>query len=195
MKKIYTLCLLLAMAGALLSGCAGTQMNGHTENTSAPDTESTLRAGGGEDSSSVTFAASDMEGNTVSSDIFAETKLTMVNVWATYCGPCLREMPELGELAGAYAPDQFRIVGIISDVMEGADGKAMDLAADLIEQTGADYTHLLLNESLYYALLTDVTAVPTTFFIDENGAILDTVVGAMEKSAWEEKINALLEEK
>ncbi|MDE7223703.1 MAG: TlpA family protein disulfide reductase, partial [Acetatifactor sp.] len=81
-----------------------------------------------------------------------------------------------------------------SDVMEGADQKTLDLAADLIEQTGADYTHLLLNEALYYALLTDVSAVPTTFFINENGEILDTVIGSMEKSAWEEKVNALLEE-
>ena len=64
----------------------------------------------------------------------------------------------------------------------------------LVQQTGAAYPHLLLNESLYYGLLLDVTAVPTTFFIDGNGAIVDTVIGAMEKSAWEEKINGLLEE-
>ena len=117
----------------------------------------------------------------------------MINVWATYCNPCLREMPDLGELAGEYGADEFRIVGVISDVMEGSDQKILDYAADLVEQTGADYPHLLRNESLYYALLTDVVAVPTTFFIDENGVILDTVVGSMKKSAWEEKINGLLE--
>lgn len=181
MEKICRLCLiLLAVSSALLSGCAKTGINGRTESEDA--------------SSSITFEALDMEGNTVSAEIFAETKLTMVNIWATYCNPCLREMPGLGELAGEYAPEEFRIVGVISDVMEGADQKTIDLAASLIEQTGADYPHLLLNESLYYALLTDVTAVPTTFFIDENGEILDTVIGSMEKSAWEEKINALLEE-
>ena len=134
-----------------------------------------------------------MEGNAVSSEIFSEAKLTMVNVWATYCNPCLREMPGLGELAGEYASDEFQIVGVISDVLEGSDQRTLDYAADLVEQTSADYTHLLLNESLYYALLTDVSAVPTTFFIDEDGVILDTVVGSMEKSAWEEKINELLE--
>ena len=71
----------------------------------------------------------------------------------------------------------------------------MDMAEELIEQTGAAYTHLPINESLYNALLTDVAAVPTTFFFDENGVLLDTVVGAMEKSAWEEKIDGLLAEK
>ena len=64
---------------------------------------------------------------------------------------------------------------------------------DLVAQTGADYPHLLLNESLYTALLKEVSAVPTTFFVNQDGQILDTVIGAMEKSAWEEQIDALLE--
>lgn len=194
MKRMCRLCiLLLAISSVLLSGCARTGISGRTEGSSARESENTLPPESENSSSSITFEALDMEGNTVSAGIFAETKLTMVNVWATYCNPCLREMPGLGELAGEYAPEEFRIVGVISDVMEGADQKSIDLAASLIEETGADYLHLLLNESLYYALLTDVTAVPTTFFIDKNGEILDTVVGSMEKSAWEERINALLE--
>lgn len=196
MKKICRLCiLLLAISSVLLGGCARTGIDGRTEGSPAQEAENTLSPENKDGLSSITFEALDMEGNTVSAGIFAETKLTMVNVWATYCNPCLREMPGLGELAGEYAPEEFRIVGVISDVVEGADQKSIDLAASLIEETGADYPHLLLNESLYYALLTDVAAVPTTFFIDENGEILDTVVGSMEKSAWEERINALLEEK
>ncbi len=195
MKIKSKLCLLLlVVSGFLLTGCAKAEMKENTESAPAQETGSTLSSESGNDSTAIAFEALDMEGNTVSANIFAETKLTMVNVWATYCNPCLREMPGLGELAGEYAPEEFRIVGVISDVMEGADQKTMDLAADLIEQTGAGYTHLLLNESLYYALLTDVTAVPTTFFINEDGEILDIVIGSMEKSAWEEKVNALLEE-
>ena len=143
--------------------------------------------------SQIVFTCQDMDGNAVSEVVFSESKLTMVNVWATYCNPCLREMPGLGELAGEYETEEFQIIGIISDVMEGADAATMDNAAALIEMTGADYIHLLLNESVFYALLTDVTAVPTTFFVNENGEVIDTVIGAMEKTAWEEKINALLE--
>lgn len=103
-------------------------------------------------------------------------------------------MPGLGELPALYAPEDFQLIGIISDVTEDADDAILQNAAELVEQTGAGYSHLLLNDSLYTALLTDVSAVPTTFFIDQNGQILDTVIGAMERSAWEEKINALLEQ-
>ena len=96
----------------------------------------------------------------------------------------------LGELAADYDAEQFQIIGIVSDVLEGEDQSSVE---SLVAQTSANYTHLLLNESIYYGLLTDVSAVPTTFFLDENGIVLDTVIGAMEKSAWEAKINGLLE--
>lgn len=140
----------------------------------------------------VVFEGQDVEGNTFSSDVFAESKITMINVWATYCNPCLSEVPGLGELAEEYEPADFQIIGIISDVQEGADDRALEYVSELIEQTGADYPHLLLNESLYRGLLTEVSAVPTTFFLNEKGEILDVVIGAMKKSAWEEKINTLL---
>ena len=191
-KKTFILPLFLSVI--LLGGCAGgnTQVKNETEKSvqqEAPITLPTELAG------QAGFEAHDMEGNTVSQEIFAESKLTMVNVWATYCNPCLREMPALGELAQAYDAGDFKIIGIISDVPENAEEEAIGIAEELIEQTGAAYTHLMINESIYNALLTDVAAVPTTFFFDENGILLDTVVGAMEKSAWEEKINGLLAER
>lgn len=141
----------------------------------------------------IDFEGQDLEGNRITSDIFTESKLTMVNVWATYCGPCLSEMPDLGELAGEYSPEDFQIIGIVSDVREGKNAEDVEYAASLIELTGADYTHLLLNDSIMEALLEDVDGVPTTFFVDENGVILDTVEGAKKKSYWKEKIDALLE--
>ena len=153
------------------------------ESVAAPETEQSDLA--------IDFEGTDIEGNIVTSDIFLQSKLTMVNVWATYCNPCLSEMPGLGELADEFDTEEFQIIGIISDVVEGEE---QEVAEELIEKTQADYTHLLLNKSIYNALLTDVAAVPTTFFVDENGIVLDTVVGAMKKTAWEEKINALLEE-
>ncbi len=180
MKKGKKLFSLFAIMCILLTGCSGERESGTEKEENNP--------------AQVTFEGLSIEGETVSSAIFSDSKLTMVNVWATYCNPCLREMPGLGELANEYSSEEFQIIGIISDVQEGADEKILDYAAGLIQQTGADYTHLILNESVYNALLTDVSAVPTTFFIDQDGVILDTVVGSMEKKAWEELINALLEE-
>lgn len=203
MKKLYKILFgILMLSIVLLSGCTGNTAEGTAENSpkaetvseapteSAPSTEPELSGEETPPRWEVTFEGTDMEGNTVLSDIFSQSKLTMINVWATYCGPCLSEMPELGELAAEYAPEEFQIIGIISDVLEGED---QSYAESLVEQTGANYTHLLLNESIYYALLTDVTAVPTTFFLDTEGTVLGVAIGSRDKAAWGEIINGLLE--
>ena len=115
----------------------------------------------------------------------------MVNVWATYCNPCLNEMPGLGELAAEYDRSEFQLIGIVSDVREGED---LSLVESLVQETGANYTHMLANDSISQALLSSVSAVPTTFFFDQEGAYLGGVVGSAEKSDWEELIHELLED-
>lgn len=189
MSKIYKLFFgILVLSTLLLSGCTSGSAGSKTPKSS-PEPEAVSEPPTEPSAAQVTFEGTDLDGNSVSSEIFSQSKLTMVNVWATYCNPCLREMPELGELAAEYDAAEFQLIGIVSDVMEGTD---QSQAERLVQQTGANYPHLLLNESIYYALLTDVSGVPTTFFIDENGVVLGRVVGAKEKSVWEGIINELL---
>lgn len=202
MKNQYKKYLLLCVFSAvLLWGCAGSDTgekeNGSTENktgSAAQETEDTTGSENKGSSGEIVFEGTDMEGNAVSSEVFSKSRLTMVNVWATYCSPCLSEMPELGELAQEYDKEVFQILGIVSNVPEGADEEKIELVEVLIEQTMADYPHLLLNDSLKDGLLADVTAVPTTFFADSEGNILGTVVGAKRKSDWKEIIDGFLKE-
>ena len=195
MKDRYKKYLLPGILSAmLLAGCAGVDIGGTGEDTVREKTEDTSDSEADDLAERIVFEGQDMEGNPVSSDIFSESKLTMVNVWATYCSPCLNEMPALGELAQEYDPEDFQIIGIVSNVQEGEDEDKVRLVKILIEQTSADYPHLLLNQSLYDSLLADVTAVPTTFFFDQDGKLLDSVLGSREKSEWEEMIHGFLEE-
>lgn len=188
MKKRMLFVLLLA----LLSGCAGGGRGQPGQADSETDASAQKAPSSEEESSaSAAFTGTDLEGNAVTSDIFSRSKLTMVNVWATYCGPCLEEMPGLGELAAEYDARQFQIVGIVSDVKEGED---QTLAESLVRETGADYLHLLRSDSIEQAILSGVSAVPTTFFFDRDGRFLGGVVGSGEKSAWEEIVRGLLEE-
>lgn len=134
------------------------------------------------------FTTTDMYGNVVTQEIFAQADLTVVNVWATYCGPCINEMPYLGELAEEYDSSKVQLVGIPTDVY---NQEYLDYALSLIDETGADYTHLLMSEELYNWGLTDIQYVPTTFFVNSEGEILDSVVGSMSKEDWK----ALIDEK
>lgn len=204
MKKNFVF---LLLAGMLLTGCSqNTQSNlganSSTENvapeaTQNEEKEETEKEGTEEteeDTVVLSFEASTIDGEPMTSQIFAQSKLTMVNVWATYCNPCLSEMPDLGEISASYDTSDFQIIGIISDVAEGAGEEELANARDLVLQTGADYPHLLLNESLYTNLVGAVDSVPTTFFVNNEGEVLGYTIGAKSKADWEEIIHELLEQ-
>lgn len=200
-KRLTVLLGHLMLTAALLCGCGGDSggpaigaaPEAEPPAVTAPEGESQEALPSEEEAAPIyiTFEGTDLEGNAVSQEIFTRSGLTMVNVWATFCNPCLSEMPGLGELAAEYDPSEFQIIGVVSDVREGED---QTLVEDLVRETGADYTHLLANASLDQALLSSVSGVPTTFFFDGEGAYLGGVVGAAEKSDWEEIIHGLLEE-
>ncbi len=142
----------------------------------------------------LTFTATTVDGEEMTSEILAESKLTMLNIWATYCNPCLEEMPYLGEIAAEYDSADFQLVGILSDVSETSSQADMDYAKELIEQTQANYPHLLLGQDLYSTLVGGVNAVPTTFFVKQDGEVLGYFVGAADKETWKELIDELLAE-
>lgn len=179
----------------IIVGPDGSVQNPTTEPTAAPTAEPT---NGAEETPSeeekyfVTFEATTTDGEAWNSDKFANSKLTMINVWATYCNPCLSEMPDLGELAAEYDPAQFQIVGVVCDVMEDDSADNIDYAKQLITETKATYPHLLLNESLYMSFVGAVTAVPTTFFVRSDGSMVGYLTSAMDKENWKALIDDLL---
>jgi len=199
--------LVILMAGLLLAGCgeSGGQQNtdiGQKEENIADTNSADIsgEANTAENNSTeqqvyiLEFTdAVTTEGAKVSADVFGNSRLTMINVWATFCGPCINEMPDLGEIADAYDETDFQMIGIVSDVLEG-DEDMLSEAKEIIEETGADYMHLLLNEELYMNLVGASDSVPTTYFFNQEGELLGYLVGAQSKGAWEEIINGLLEE-
>jgi rhodanese-related sulfurtransferase/thiol-disulfide isomerase/thioredoxin len=143
------------------------------------------------------FDSTDITGNPVDETILSGKKLTMVNVWATFCGPCIDEMPDLGALNTEYADAGFQIVGIVVDVTgnDGAIAQDMvDLAGEIADMTGAGYTHLLPSEDLS-GLLNQAMYVPTTIFVDANGRqVGELYVGSRSKDDWAMIIENLLKE-
>lgn len=143
------------------------------------------------------FSATDMDGNIVDQQVLAGHKLTMINIWATFCGPCIREMPDLAQLSDAYG-DDFQIIGIVMDVTDRnmqvlPETKLM--AQDIIDSTGADYLHLLPSQSLNKAYLSKVQAVPETIFVDSSGnQVGQSYVGSKSKAQWQSIIESLLEQ-
>ena len=145
-----------------------------------------------------TMQMTDFDGNEVDKSLFEGHRLTMVNIWATFCNPCLSEMPELGELAAEYAKEEggVQIIGICTDITDlsgNTTQEAVDGAKQIVEMTGAGYPHLIPNDEFMAFLMQEVPGVPTTFFVDENGEVIgDEVVGAKSKDAWQQEIESRL---
>ena len=136
------------------------------------------------------FTSTDVNGEPVNADIFKGKKVTMVNIWGTFCSPCIREMPDLQKLSEDYAEKGVQLVGIVCDVNEGEDTAA---AKDVMKQTGVKYLNILTSDSLVNAKLGEVMSVPETLFIDENGNQIGTsYVGSRSYEDWASIIDHIL---
>lgn len=94
MKKL----LLTVVLALCLTACGG-QETAETTQPEASQTETTQSSDTAQPGILSAFTAQDLQGNGVNQEILKGKKLTMVNVWATFCDPCINEMPDLGVLA------------------------------------------------------------------------------------------------
>lgn len=123
------------------------------------------------------FSTVDLDGNTVTNDIFTGKKLTVVNIWGTFCGPCINEMPELAQW-DAEMPDDVQIIGLVSDLNSADDTATIETAKEIYEATGVTFPSLVAGED-FMELLSGVIGVPTTLFVDGSGVIVgEPIVGA-----------------
>ena len=183
-RKVRWSGVLLCMA-LLAAGCGKTpaeeteQVEQSSVASSEPErnAENASTAETGFPSQMPSFTAKDLDGNTVTEDIFAEKDLTVVNIWGTFCNPCIAEMPELGEWA-ASMPDNVQNVGLIVDISGDEDTKHHDLAVEITEKAGAEFTHIIANADLN-AVMQWIVGVPTTLFVDKEGNLVgEPIIGA-----------------
>lgn len=132
---------------------------------------------GGEEGSDITFETTDLDGNKVNSEsLFAENKVTMINIWATTCGPCIEEMPELEKMDKEFSEKGGAIIGLVDDVPVDNNAYLQEAQA-IVKDTGVTYMNLRAWDG-YDAVLSSV-GTPTTYFVDSQGKLIgDPVLGA-----------------
>ena len=116
----------------------------------------------------ISFVTTDLAGNEVrSEDVFGGNTLTMVNLWGTYCGPCIGEMPDLEVLNARLRDKGCGIVGVVCDVWDAGDSYTIGTAEAIIADTGVTYLNLIPWDS--FAEDFPAEFIPTTYFVDEKG--------------------------
>lgn len=144
----------------------------------------------------IQFTATDLNGKQITDEIFSKNKITMLNIWATFCGPCINEMPDLAKLNKANKSAGVEIVGVVIDITDG-NGNLMPeqkkLAESIISKTGANYKHIVPSKEMMGGLLQNIMAVPTTIFVDSNGNQLDSpYLGSRTQKQWQQIIDSFL---
>lgn len=138
----------------------------------------------------IEFDSTDLEGNKVNSkDVFEKNKYTMVNIWASWCGPCIQELPELEKINKEFVSKGCGIVGLLID---GTDPTGLADAKDIIADTGVTYMNVIDNAEI--ADMLQVTGVPTTVFVDENGKIVGKTIVGVDPEAYKRVMEGLLGE-
>lgn len=122
----------------------------------------------------------DREGKPVSFSDF-RGKTLLVNFWATWCAPCLYEMPSLNRLQKALGGDGFEVITI------SLDRQGYDVIDPFFEKTQIDALQAYLDRSNKLTLEVGAIGLPTSILIDKNGRLITRMVGPVE---WD-KENAL----
>jgi thiol-disulfide isomerase/thioredoxin len=163
----------LLFAGKLMShrkAAAGGALNaGNVIGMAAPDFELRVIDGKGK-----TMKLSDLRG-----------KAVLVNFWATWCGPCKIEMPWFVDLQKKYGPDGLVIVGV---AMDDSGEKTI---SDFAKEMKINYPILQGTEKVG-ELYGGVEGLPTSFFLDRSGKIVDRVLGLAGESVFVDAIKKSL---
>lgn len=136
----------------------------------------------------VTFDTEDINGNSYTQDIFSDYELTMINVFTTWCTPCVNEMPDLEKLRHQMADRNVNVVGIVLDAVD-ENGEIIESELEkaqlLAEETGVTYTILVPDSTLLNVWLSDIESVPQTFFVDKDGNVVgDCYIGSNDLEGW-----------
>ena len=133
------------------------------------------------------FSLSDMDGQTITLSEL-KGKPIMINFWASWCTPCRAEMPAIESVYKNYRDEDLIILGINTTNQDNIND-----ATAFADKMGVTFP-ILFDLDGSVGILYQVRALPSTFFIDKQGVIVDVIVGGpMSEALIESKVKTIIE--
>jgi len=129
------------------------------------------------------FKATDLEGHEFDLGKY-KGKVVLLNFWATWCGPCRAEIPDLIQLQSVYK-DQMQIIGMAVDVDDENDLRAV------VKDEGINYPVAIASSQVRWAY-GGISALPTVFVINQDNKVVQKHVGLFNPLLYETEVRALL---
>jgi thiol-disulfide isomerase/thioredoxin len=129
------------------------------------------------------FQLNDLEGKPFSL-AEAKGKIVLLNFWATWCGPCRAEIPDLVDLQKRYA-DKLEIIALATDEDDA------DEVRRFVLESGINYRVAMISDEVRLAY-GGISALPTSFVIDPQGRIVQKHVGLNDPTIYELEVKAML---
>jgi len=111
-------------------------------------------------------------------------KVILLNFWATWCGPCRAEIPDLVELQNKYK-DRLQILGLV------VDDDDQDAIKEFAEKFGINYPVAIAGDDIRFQY-GGIAALPTSFVLDAEGRIVQKHEGLRDPVLYETEIRSLL---
>lgn len=98
-------------------------------------------------------------------------RVALVNLWATWCGPCRAEMPHLAKLQALYGSEQFEVVALSVDL------KGAEASAAFLKEIKADNLALYVDQTTRAMKKLGAIGLPATILVDRNGREIGRLIG------------------
>jgi thiol-disulfide isomerase/thioredoxin len=101
-------------------------------------------------------------------------RVVLLNLWATWCAPCRKEMPTLNEVQKQLGSKDFEVVAL------SVDRKGLEASAAFLKETGADSLGLYIDETTTSLNMLQALGLPVTLLIDRKGREIGRLLGPAE---------------
>lgn len=119
-------------------------------------------------------------------------KVVILDIWATWCGPCRMEIPDFIKLQEKYRDRGLEIVGVSIDPVDARGGGGEKAVAPFMKSYGINYTVWMVNNFQALGGYPMGQGIPTTYVLDRSGRIVRTYIGAKPMYVFENDITQLL---